>query len=51
MANEVFADLMTIENGLEVQRQELACRKDFTLAGAFFYFAKNTQYKLSADEF
>lgn len=33
-----FRDLLAIENGLELQKRELALRHDFTLAGAFNLF-------------
>jgi len=42
IAKDVFAELLSIENSLEIQRQQLATRKDFTLSGAFFIFAKTT---------
>ena len=50
IARDCFSLILEIENGLEMQRQELAQRTDFSLSGAFFFFANSTQHKLNLDE-
>jgi len=50
-ARDVLEELLHLENGQEIQRVALSSRKDFTLSGAFNFFAKTTQYKLNHDEF
>ena len=51
VVRDCFAELLEMENTLEIQRTELAKRNDFTLVGAFNYFAKTPQYKLSEEEY
>ena len=51
MAKDVFVVILSLENQLEKTRFDLAHRRDFTLKGAFHYFANSSQYKLSVDEF
>lgn len=51
MAKDVFAVMLGFESQLERARYDLANRRDFTLKGAFNYFANSSQYKLSLDEF
>ena len=51
IVRDVFQDLLALESGLEMQRMELANRKDFTLSCAFNYFAKSPQYKIDHGEF
>ena len=46
-----FAKILNLESQLEKARFELANRRDFTLKGAFHFFANSSQYKLSLDEF
>ena len=51
VVRDVFQDVLALENGLELQRAELASRRDFTLSCAFNYFAKSAQYKIDQGEF
>ena len=51
IVRDCFAELLELENSLELQRSELAMRKDFTISAAFNYFAKSPEYKLSVDEY
>ena len=51
MAKDVFSVMLSLESQLERARYDLANRRDFTLKGAFNYFANSSQYKLSLDEF
>ena len=51
VVRDCIAELLELENSLELQRSELAQRKDFTISAAFNYFAKSPEYKLSADEY
>ena len=51
LVRDCFAELLELENSLELQKSELAQRKDFTISAAFNYFAKSPEYKLTVDEY
>ena len=51
LVRDVFAVILELENSLETERKALARRRDFTLLGAFNYFANSPQYKLSIEEY
>ena len=51
MAKDVFAVILNFESQLEKTRFDLAHRRDFTLKGAFHFFANSSQYKMSLEEF
>jgi hypothetical protein len=51
LVHDVFAKILKLERDLELQKWELANRRDFTLQAAFFLFANSPQHKLHLDEF
>jgi len=51
LVKDCFQTILDLENQLEHTKIELTLRRDFTLGGAFNFFASNMQHRITIDEF